>query len=58
MAAYLKTFQKASDAELAQQKIENEAKRCVILAVKVATVIDFADILKLNAVKFLEDVPS
>lgn len=56
MAAYLRTFQKSTEAELAQHKIEGDAKRCVILAVKVATVIDFADILKLNAVKFLEDV--
>jgi hypothetical protein len=38
---------------LAANKIEHEAKRCVLLGVKVPTVIDFADILQLNAVKYL-----
>jgi hypothetical protein len=56
MAAYLKLFQKSNDAELTSHKIENEAKRCVVLAIKVPTVIDFADILALNAMKYLKEV--
>ncbi len=51
--AYLKLFNKCNDQELASIKIENEAQRCVLLGVKVPTVIDFADILQLNAVKYL-----
>lgn len=51
--AYLKLFNKCNDQELATFKIENEAQRCVLLGVKVPTVIDFADILQLNAVKYL-----
>jgi len=53
MMAYLKLFQKSTDQELAAFKIEHDAKRCVILGVKVPTVIDFKDILNLNAVKYL-----
>ena len=52
--AYLKLFQRSSDAELTQHKIEHEAKRCVILGVRVPTVIDFNDILQLSAVKYLQ----
>ena len=54
MIAYMKLFQKSTEAELVAHKVEYEAKRCVILGVKVPTVIDFADILQLNAVKFLQ----
>ena len=54
MIAYLKLFQKCSEAELSTFKIEHEAQRCVILGVKVPIVIDFADILQLNAVKYLQ----
>ena len=43
--AYLKLFNKCSELELAAQNIENVAQRCVLLGVKVPTVIDFADIL-------------
>lgn len=53
MLAFLKLFQKSTEQELSTLKIEAEAKRCVILGVKVPTVIDFADILQLNAVKYL-----
>lgn len=52
MLAYLRLFQKSPETELAQSTAE--AKRCVILAVKVPTVIDFKDILKLDAVKHLQ----
>jgi hypothetical protein len=54
MAAYLKLFQKSSDSELSQHNVEREAKRCVLLAIKVPTVIDFKDILELTAVKYLQ----
>ena len=52
--AYLKLFQKSSDQEIQAAKIEHEAQRCVILGVKVPTVIDFADILQLKAVQNLQ----
>lgn len=45
MLAYLRLFQKSSEQEISQFNIEQEAQRCVILGVKVPTVIDFADIL-------------
>jgi hypothetical protein len=54
MMAYLKLFQKSQVDELAKHQVEREAKRCVILAVKVPTVIDFADILQLTTVKHLQ----
>lgn len=54
MFAYLRLFQKSSEQELVSLKLEHEAKRCVILGIKVPTVIDFADILQLNAVKHLQ----
>ena len=52
--AYLKLFNKCSEQELAAQSFVSVAQRCVILGVKVPTVIDFADILQLNAVKYLQ----
>lgn len=51
--AYLKLFEKAKDAELAKNNIEEEAKRCMLLAIKEPTVIDFAEVMRLKAVKFL-----
>lgn len=45
MIAYLKLYQKCSEAEIASFNLEQQAQRCVILGVKVPTVIDFADIL-------------
>jgi len=53
MMAYLKLFQKSGEAELAEHRTEQEAKRCVMLGVRVPTVIDFADVLQLAAVKHL-----
>lgn len=54
MIAYLKLFQRSPATELEENKVEREAKRCVILGVRVPTVIDFADILQLTAVKHLQ----
>lgn len=56
MMAFLKLFENSNDQELAANNIENEAKRCVLLGVQVPTVIDFADILSLKAVKYLQGV--
>jgi hypothetical protein len=56
MSAYLRLFQNSSEAELTNLKVENEARRFVLLAIKVPRVIDFNDILQLNAVKFLQGV--
>lgn len=53
---YLKQFERSDEKELTSHNVEVEAKRCVILAIKVPTVIDFADILKLKAVKYLQGV--
>ena len=52
----MRTFERADDKELAANKVEDEAKRCAILAIKVPTVIDFADFLKLKAVKYMQGV--
>jgi hypothetical protein len=54
MIAFLKLYEKSTEAELVSQKIEQQAKRCVVLGVKVPTVIDFNDILQLTAVKHLQ----
>jgi hypothetical protein len=35
-------------------KVEEEAKRCVILAIKVPTIINLEEVLSLNAVKHLQ----
>lgn len=53
LKSFLRLFEQAKEAELAQHKIEIEAKRCVLLAIKEPTALDFADILSLNAVKYL-----
>ena len=37
-------------------KVEDEAKRCVILAIKVPTVINFEEVLALDAIKYLQSV--
>jgi hypothetical protein len=39
---------------LSKNSIEEEAKRCVILAVKVPTVINFDEVLELDAIKYLQ----
>jgi hypothetical protein len=52
---YLKLFKGASQDELTNSKIEEEAKRCVVLAVKVPTVINFDEVLELDAIKYLKD---
>ena len=56
MEAYLKLFERSNEQELQSNHVENEARRCVILAIKVPTVVDFAETLKLNAVKYLQGV--
>ena len=40
--------------ELDEQKVEDDAKRCVLLAVKVPTVINFEEVLDLDAIKYLK----
>jgi hypothetical protein len=47
-------FQGASEADLVKNKVEEQAKRCVILAVKVPTVINFEEVLDLDAIKHLK----
>lgn len=56
MLAYLKLFQGSSQDELAKNKVEEDAKRCVILAIKVPTVINFEEVLDLDALKYLKGV--
>ena len=56
MEAYLRLFEKAGEAELLKHKVEVEARRSVLLAIKVPTEVDFAETLKLNAVKYLQGV--
>lgn len=56
MQSYLKLFEKSSEQELAQHNVDVEAKRCVILGIQVPTVIDFAELLKLKAVAYLQGV--
>src|SRR3569833_140915 len=36
------------------EKVEDDAKRCVILAIKVPTIINFEEVLDLDAVKYLQ----
>jgi hypothetical protein len=57
MEAYLRLFEKATQQDLTSHKIDAEARRCVILAIKVPTEVDFGETLKLNAVKYLQGVP-
>jgi hypothetical protein len=45
-----------SESEMSSKKIEEEAKRGVILAIKVPTVINFEEVLTLDAIKFLSGV--
>ena len=57
MEAYLRLFEKANQQELTSHNIDAEARRCVILAIKVPTEVDFGETLKLNAIKYLQGVP-
>jgi hypothetical protein len=41
---------------MSSNKVEEDAKRCVILAVKVPTVINFEEVLALDAIKYLSGV--
>lgn len=58
LKSFLRLFQDSKEAELAQHNIEVQAKRCVLLAIREPTALDFADILQLNAVKYLQGVSS
>ena len=53
MQAYLKLYEGANANELSSNNVEDDAKRCVILAIKVPTVINFEDVLDLDAIKHL-----
>ena len=56
MLSYLRLFNGEKKEVLQAHKVEEEAKRCVILAIKVPTAINFEEVLELNAVKNLKDV--
>jgi hypothetical protein len=56
MEAYLRLFEKSNNDELTKHNAEVEARRCVLLAIKVPTEVEFAETLKLNAVKYLQSV--
>lgn len=56
MLQYLRLFEKSNEQELAQHNIDADARRLVLLAIKVPTIIDFAEVLKLKAVKHMQDV--
>ena len=56
MEAYLRLFEKATQQELTSHNVDAEARRCVLLAIKVPTEVDFGETLKLNAVKYLQGV--
>ena len=56
MQAYLKLYEGANANELSSSNVDEDAKRCVILAIKVPTVINFEDVLDLDAIKNLQGV--
>jgi hypothetical protein len=56
MISYLSTFEGSSENDLVQNKIEEEAYKCIILAIKVPTVINFEEVLKFKAIKHLKGV--
>ena len=52
--ALLKLYQGSSELELNKNKVDEEAKRCIILAIKVPIIINFDEVLELDAVKHLK----
>ncbi len=56
MLQYLRLFEKSNEQELTQHNIDADARRLVLLAIKVPTIIDFAEVLKLKAVKHMQEV--
>lgn len=56
--ALLKEFQGSNESEMNTHKVEDDAKRCVLLAVKVPNVINFEEVLDLDAIKYLQTVIS
>jgi hypothetical protein len=49
-------FNGASSKEMNDNNVEEDARRCVILAVRVPTIINFEEVLDLNAIKYLQEV--
>ena len=56
MVSYLRLFEGSPESELVENNVGASAKRCVILAVKVPTAINFEEVLELNAIKNLRGV--
>lgn len=56
MVSYLRLFEGSPESELVENNVGASAKRCVILAVKVPTAINFEEVLELNAIKSLRGV--
>ena len=52
--AYLRQFEADKGTNMAA--VESEARRCVILAIKVSNVINFEELLDLKSIKALESV--
>jgi hypothetical protein len=49
-------YEGAKESELSADNVDEDAKRCVILAIKVPTVINFEEVLDLDAIKHLQGV--
>ena len=53
---YLKLFAQASEEEMNKENVEKAAINCIILAVKVPSVINFAEVQEVKAIKYLDKV--
>lgn len=56
LLAYLRLFEGSAESELLKHSVDESAKKCIILAVKVPTVINFEEVLDLDSVKHLKSV--
>jgi hypothetical protein len=54
--ALLKLYKGASEQEFIEHGVDEDAKRCVVLAIKVPTIINFDEVLNLDAIKRLKAV--
>jgi hypothetical protein len=56
MVSYLKFFEASNPAQMTAAKVEDEAKKCAILAIRVPEVIDFEEVLALKAFTHTQQV--
>jgi hypothetical protein len=56
MVTYLRLFEDSNPAQMTAAKVEDEAKKCAILAIRVPEIINFEEVLALKAFTHFQQV--